>query len=49
MSIHITKAQEALKSAQFLLEAGDHAGAANRAYYAVFHAARAAVAHVAGI
>jgi uncharacterized protein (UPF0332 family) len=46
MSSHIRRAQEALRSARLLLEAGDLEGSANRAYYAVYHAARAAVAQL---
>ena len=45
MNKYMGKAEEALRSARILLEAQDHAGAANRAYYAALHAARAAVAH----
>jgi uncharacterized protein (UPF0332 family) len=45
LNTHIRRAQDALKSARILLEVQDHVGAANRAYYAVFYAARAAVAH----
>jgi uncharacterized protein (UPF0332 family) len=40
------KAQSASQSAQLLLERGDTDGAVNRAYYAVFGAARAALATV---
>jgi uncharacterized protein (UPF0332 family) len=40
------KAQEASRAAQLLAEAGDWNGAANRAYYAVFSGARAALASV---
>ena len=40
------KAQAASQSAQWLLEKGDTDGAVNRAYYAVFGAARAALASV---
>ena len=39
----LDKAQEALKAAQLLLEQGCTNSAANRTYYAVFHAARAAL------
>ena len=49
MNEYLRKAEEALKSARILLDAQDHTGAANRAYYVVFHAARAAVAHVAAV
>lgn len=38
------KARKALASAQLLLDAGDSDGAANRAYYAMFDAASAALA-----
>ena len=41
-----TKAQTASQSAQVLLERGDADGAVNRAYYATFGAARAALATV---
>jgi uncharacterized protein (UPF0332 family) len=41
-----TKAQAAAQSAKLLLESGDSDGAVNRAYYAVFGAARAALASV---
>jgi uncharacterized protein (UPF0332 family) len=37
----LLKASRALKSAQLLLESGDVDGACNRAYYAMFDAARA--------
>ena len=37
------KAERAAKSARLLLEAGDADGACNRAYYAMFDAARAAL------
>jgi hypothetical protein len=40
------KAQAASQSAQVLLDRGDTDGAVNRAYYAVFSAARAALAGV---
>lgn len=49
MTGHISKAHDALMAAQLLLDAGHLGSAANRAYYAFFHAAQAAVAHVAGI
>ncbi len=39
----IEKAERAAKSARLLLEAGDADGACNRAYYAMFDAARAAL------
>ena len=38
------KAEKALASAQLLLSSGDAEGACNRAYYAMFDAARAALA-----
>jgi len=37
------KAHQAARSAQLLLNAGDTSGACNRAYYAMFDAARAAL------
>ncbi len=37
-------ADEAMAGAELLLDAGNRAGAANRLYYAAFHAARAALA-----
>jgi uncharacterized protein (UPF0332 family) len=40
------RAHTAIASAQVLLDAGDFAGAINRAYYAMFYAARAALQHV---
>ncbi len=40
------KAWRALASARLLLDAGDVDGACNRAYYAMFSAAQAALAHV---
>ncbi len=39
----IGKAERALKAARLLLQAGDSEGACNRAYYAMFDAARAAL------
>jgi len=42
------KAQVALKSAEILLGAGDFDGCANRAYYAMFDAARGALLNTAG-
>jgi uncharacterized protein (UPF0332 family) len=42
------EAQVALKSAEILLGAGDFDGCANRAYYAMFDAARAALLTTAG-
>ena len=49
MNGYIERARDALASAQLLFEAGHLAGAANRAYYAFFHAAQATVAKFAGI
>ena len=45
MNMHdlMEKAERAAKSARLLLEAGDVDGACNRAYYAMFDAARAAL------
>lgn len=40
---HMIKANRALDSARLLLDAGDVDGACNRAYYAMFDAARAAL------
>jgi uncharacterized protein (UPF0332 family) len=40
------RAPTAIASAQVLLDAGDFAGAINRAYYAMIYAARAALQHV---
>lgn len=42
----LAKAARAAASARVLLERGDLEGATNRAYYAAFHAARAALVHV---
>lgn len=39
----MSKARQAVKSAQVLLAEGDVDGACNRAYYAMFDAARAAL------
>jgi uncharacterized protein (UPF0332 family) len=49
MTGYLSKARDALMSARLLFDARDHTGAANRAYYAVFYAAQAVVAHVGGI
>ena len=38
-------AEECLRAAQSLLDTGDFKGAANRAYYAIFHAMRAVLAY----
>jgi uncharacterized protein (UPF0332 family) len=43
MSAHWDAASMAAKSAQLLFDSGDHNGAVNRAYYAMFHAAKAAL------
>ena len=37
----LERAEKALKSAKLLQENGEHEDAASRAYYAMFHAARA--------
>ena len=42
-SAYLQKAQRALARARLLLEAGDAEGACNRAYYAMFDAAHAAL------
>jgi uncharacterized protein (UPF0332 family) len=42
----IIRARRAIASARVLLDADDFAGATNRAYYAMFYAARAALQHV---
>ena len=46
MSALWTKSRGAARSARLLLEAGDPDGAVNRAYYAMFGAARAALSTV---
>ena len=38
------QALQCIKSAKILLEAGDYKGAANRSYYAIFHAMRSVLA-----
>lgn len=38
-------AEECLQAAQLLLEAGNYKSAANRSYYAIFHAMRAVLAY----
>jgi len=43
---HIRRAERSLKSSVFLLEKGMYEDAASRAYYSVFHAAKAALASV---
>lgn len=42
----LVKAERALSSADLLLNAGDSDGACNRAYYAMFDSARAALLHI---
>lgn len=42
----LAKAERALTSADLLLSAGDPEGACNRAYYAMFDSARAALLHI---
>jgi len=42
----LSKAERALVSAKLLLQAGDPDGAGNRAYYAMFDAARAGLMHI---
>ena len=44
--LFIAKARAAPLSSKTLLHAGDNDGASSRAYYAMFHAARAALLHV---
>jgi uncharacterized protein (UPF0332 family) len=44
----LTKARTTVHSARLLLDAGDTNGAVNRAYYAMFYAARAALGAVDG-
>jgi uncharacterized protein (UPF0332 family) len=46
MSKLLARAKPAAGSARTLLEAGDNIGAVNRAYYAMFDAARAALAEI---
>ncbi len=43
----LAKAERALESADLLLSAGDPEGACNRAYYAMFDSARAALLQIA--
>ena len=45
---HIAKAERALASARLLLDDGDADGACNRAYYAMFDAAQAALLELGG-
>ena len=49
MNGYISRAREALTCAQLLFDAGQLAGAANRAYYAFFHAAQATLAQVTAL
>lgn len=42
----LEKADRAIGSAQLLFSAGDYEGACNRAYYAMFDAAKAALLYV---
>jgi uncharacterized protein (UPF0332 family) len=49
VSDHLERARQAAASASLLLEQGDAEGAANRAYYAAFHAARAILAGLAQV
>jgi len=48
MSPLLTKARTTVRSARLLLDAGDTNSAVNRAYYAMFYAAQAALAAVDG-
>jgi uncharacterized protein (UPF0332 family) len=49
MNPYEKRAVQNLQSAEFLLRAEDTTAAANRAFYAVFQAARAALAHIAAV
>lgn len=49
MRPHLDKADQALRSARLLLDAGDLDGAINRAYYACFDAARGTLEQIAEI
>ena len=49
MTLYLEKSREALESARLLFEAEHDGGAANRAYYAIFHAAQAVLARVASV
>ena len=49
MTGYVARARDALETAQFLFDAGRHAGAANRTYYAAFYAAQAVIAQIARI
>lgn len=46
IEVLLDKSDRALASAQLLFSAGDYEGACNRAYYAMFDAAKAALLHV---
>ncbi len=46
IAVLLDKSDRALSSAQLLFSAGDYEGACNRAYYAMFDAAKAALLHV---
>lgn len=46
---YLLKATRAMASARLLLEAGDSEGACNRAYYAMFDAAHAALIHAGAL
>ena len=46
MSGHLTRARIAAKSAHLLFASGDTNGTVNRAYYAMYEAAKAALEHV---
>lgn len=46
VAVLLDKSDRALASAQLLFSAGDYEGACNRAYYAMFDAAKAALLHV---
>ena len=45
IEVLLDKSDRALASAQLLFSAGDYEGACNRAYYAMFDAAKAALIH----
>jgi uncharacterized protein (UPF0332 family) len=49
MRPHLQKAEQSLRSARLLFDAGDLDGAINRAYYACFDAARGVLETIAGI
>lgn len=46
IEVLLDKSDRALASAQLLFSAGDYEGACNRAYYAMFDAAKAALLHL---